>query len=242
MNDALVPSGFKLARYDVLGSTNDEAKKLAREGAPDGTVIWARKQTQGRGRYGREWVSEEGNLFFSILCREEKPVDTWAQLSFVSALAVRDSIKKSFPEAVNVGFKWPNDVLVNERKAAGILLESGNDWLVVGIGVNVESYPRAGMIYPATSMKEAGAKGYALEALLKETTKAFARYCAIWRKEGFEPIRRMWLEGALHVGEAIEVRTAKETIAGVFKTLDAKGTLVLELENGAEKRVIAGEY
>ena len=145
-----------------VGSTNDNAKQLAEAGAPEGTLIWAREQTHGRGRQGRHWSSPPGNLYASLILRPSIAVDQAPQFSFVAAVAMADTLASLLPApATQVCHKWPNDVLVAGRKIAGILLESSVgdggvlEWLVVGVGVNVHSHPLNGD-YEPTSLRAQG--------------------------------------------------------------------------------------
>ena len=152
---------YHLLSFDALDSTNEEAKRLARGGGCRGAVIWAKKQSEGKGRMGRSWVSSEGNLFVSVLLQPEKPLKEFAQLSFVTAVAVIESLEALLAEGHALQCKWPNDILLNGRKLGGILLESfqtgegSQPWVVVGVGVNVDSYPPR-TEFPATCLKEAG--------------------------------------------------------------------------------------
>src|SRR5512146_93191 len=138
-----LPEGFRLHRYKTLGSTNDEAKALARAGAPDGTIVWAGEQTAGRGRRGRVWRSPPGNLYVSVVLRPDATPARAAQLGFVAALGLGDALRRLAGPALNLRYKWPNDVLANGRKLAGILLESETstkvrvDFVVLGLGVNI---------------------------------------------------------------------------------------------------------
>ena len=130
-----LPQAYRLLSYDRLASSNDEAKRLAREGAEEGTVVWAREQTAGRGRRGRQWIGIPGNLFVSFILRPACQPSTAAQLGFVAALGLGDAITAIAPADAELRCKWPNDVLLNGKKIAGILLESETraseslDWL-----------------------------------------------------------------------------------------------------------------
>ncbi|HEY0521750.1 MAG TPA: biotin--[acetyl-CoA-carboxylase] ligase, partial [Stellaceae bacterium] len=120
-----LPPSFRLLSYDRLGSTNDEAKRLARDdGAAHGTVVWALEQTQGHGRTGRVWASPPGNLYCSTVLRPDCPAARAAEIGFVAALAVGDALTPLLPGSARLGYKWPNDVLVGGRKVSGILAEA----------------------------------------------------------------------------------------------------------------------
>ena len=132
---------FDIRHYDAIGSTSDEAMRLAAQGAPHGTVVHADQQTTGRGRLSRRWFSPPGNLYLSIILRLEHSRIAQREVGFVAALAVADAIDAMLPPRVRATLKWPNDVLVNDGKISGILLEQADSALVLGIGVNVLQEP-----------------------------------------------------------------------------------------------------
>lgn len=239
-----LPSFYRLVSHERIASTNDEAKALAAAGAPAGTLIWARAQSAGRGRQGREWVSPPGNLYASLILRPAVPIATAAQLGFVAALAVAEACRGEAPDAA-IALKWPNDVLLAGRKLAGILLESqasadGNlAWLVLGIGINLATYP-VGVEYPATALAATGADA-APEAVLAALARAFLVWYERWHDGGgFAGIRSEWLARAQGLGEPIRVRLPGATLEGRFAGLDNDGTLLLDMAIG-RRRIAAGE-
>src|SRR5690348_4208194 len=150
-----LPVFFRLVARDETGSTNDDAMDAARNGAPEGTLVWARRQTTGRGRRGRAWVSPEGNLHLSIVLRPGVVPRRAGEIAFVAALAAADACAALAP-AADVRCKWPNDVLAAGRKVGGLLIESafggaGVEWMVVGIGVNLTAHPGE-VEFPATHL------------------------------------------------------------------------------------------
>ncbi len=157
---------FDVRLYDSLGSTNDEARRLAQAGAAHGTVVAARQQTAGRGRVGRSWVSPPGNLYLSVLLRLDLPLARLAELSFVAALAVADMVDSFLPPDFRAALKWPNDVLVEGAKISGILIEQGETATIVGIGVNVGHCP-TGTPYPVTSLVQQAARVNSLSPRLR---------------------------------------------------------------------------
>jgi BirA family transcriptional regulator, biotin operon repressor / biotin---[acetyl-CoA-carboxylase] ligase len=241
-----LPSPFKLVTYDTIDSTNEEAKRLARDGVPSGAVVWAKEQTSGIGRRGRKWISEIGNLYFSILLRPDCSAFKAMQLSFLASLCMAENIKDVLPDTAIVNCKWPNDVLVEERKISGILLETQTlpqgdiDWLVIGIGLNIKSFPED-LEFPATSLTHEGAKNdICAEIMLELFSHRFLSNYKIWKEMGFEPIRKAWLCRVAWIGEKITVRLEHETLVGKFKALDKDGALIL-LDNGDERRITAGD-
>lgn len=242
-----LPPAYRLVALEAVASTNEEASRLAVEGAEDGTLVWARRQSAGRGRQGRVWNSPPGNLYLSLVLRPDCPVNRAAQLGFAAALAVGDAIGSVGPALLEVTYKWPNDVLLNDRKVAGILLETrmhgaeSLDWLVLGVGVNVSSHPKDARL-PATDLKFEGAPP-SVEAvdLLESFSRHFMTWTNRWLDDGFAPLRRAWLSHAHALGQEIEARLPRETLRGTFRDIDEEGALVLELRDGTRRVITAGD-
>ena len=167
-----LPPAYRLVALDSVASTNDEAKRLARDGAEDGTLVWAREQASGRGRGGRNWASPRGNLYLSLVLRPECPASRAAELGFVAAVALGAALASLVPPLCPINYKWPNDVLLGERKVAGILIETESglqsqpgaplEWMVLGLGVNVQHYPEDTEFLAGTPEvgDEAGGRAY----------------------------------------------------------------------------------
>lgn len=242
-----LPAGYRLVSHQLIDSTNAEAVRLARDGAPDGTVVWAMRQTAGRGRHGRRWDSPEGNLYTSLLLRLDAPPAEAAQLTFVAALALGQALDGVLPAGSNLAFKWPNDVLLEGRKVAGILLESSGsnggrlEWLVVGCGLNVRHFPPDVPGYPATSLRAAGVTEPEVGDLLAAFIRAFALWRARWQVEGLGPVRDAWLARAARIGGEVTVRLPGDELRGRFMGLDAGGALLLDLPDGSRRTVTAGD-
>jgi len=242
-----LPDGFSLRRFGEVGSTMDEARALAEAGAGEGTVVWALRQTAGRGRQGRRWVSPAGNCYSTIVLRPACAAAEAARLSFLVSIAVAEAVTLAVDPGrqVRVACKWPNDVLADGRKIAGILLESRGgqgaavDWLLAGVGINVAAFP-ADTPYPACAVRELGG---AVDAggMLELYLGRLAAWLEVWRREGFAPVRRAWLERAWGLGDRIEVRLANGELRGIFEGLDESGALILGLDEGGQRHVTAGD-
>jgi BirA family biotin operon repressor/biotin-[acetyl-CoA-carboxylase] ligase len=236
---------YHLIRLDKIGSTNDEAKRLAREEAPEGTLVWAAVQTAGRGRRGRSWLSPRGNLYLSLLLRPTRPAPQAAQLGFVTALAFGEALLPLLGSQTQLSYKWPNDVLINQRKVAGILLESETEaadivkFVVIGMGVNIAIAPE-GTEFPATSLVVEGVAGMSPGLLLAGFAHHFEYWYGRWYDDGFPPVRQAWLERAGGIGEPVQVRLERATLLGRFLDIDNEGALLLETE-GRQRRIAAGE-
>jgi BirA family transcriptional regulator, biotin operon repressor / biotin---[acetyl-CoA-carboxylase] ligase len=241
-----LPEAYRLRRYDTVDSTNDEAKRLARAAAEEGTLVWGIEQTAGRGRRGHTWTSPLGNLYASLILRPRCPIDKAAQLGFVAALAVGAALDSTLEKRLDgLFYKWPNDVLLRGRKIAGILLESelgeGEilEFVVVGVGINLASSPRD-TEFPATSIAEEDLGTVFPGAALEEFAGHFQAWEERWREEGFAPIRAAWRAHAAALGEPIRVRLEPATLHGRFLDIDQHGALLLE-SAGEIRHISAGE-
>lgn len=236
---------YHLLSFDSLDSTNEEAKRLARAGGGHGAVIWAKKQSEGKGRMGRGWLSAEGNLFVSVLLCPQKPISELAQLSFVAAVAARESVAPLLADD-ELQVKWPNDILLSGRKLGGVLLESfrteSSDlpWVVVGIGINIDSYPPR-TEFPATCLKEAGVELVSAKIILSRFIHHFLDRYDEWSLKGFSPIREEWLAHAWNLNQKIIARLPDSTLEGVFEGIDANGALTLTTDGGKKQVVHAGD-
>jgi BirA family biotin operon repressor/biotin-[acetyl-CoA-carboxylase] ligase len=245
MNDRpILPPFFTLVALGQIDSTNEETHRRARSGAPEGTLVWAREQTGGRGRRGRAWSSPAGNLYVSLLLRPAVAPAEAAQLGFLAAVAMAETLHALLPSGRQVRCKWPNDLLVDGAKVAGILPEAEGsersvEALVLGMGINLLSHP-ADTPYPATSLSAAGGK-VTIEALLESLAGGLLLWYRRWQNAGFGPIRARWLDFAAGLGQAIEVRLEGATLRGRFAALDASGALDLEFADGGHRLVTAGD-
>jgi BirA family biotin operon repressor/biotin-[acetyl-CoA-carboxylase] ligase len=232
------PQGYSKQIHAELDSTNEEARRQAEAGEWGPRWILALRQSAGRGRRGRAWVSPEGNLATTLLLRPGASQAVSGQLSFAAALATAEMASHFAPDAA-IAVKWPNDVLADGRKLAGILLEGGNGWLAIGIGVNLAAHPE-GTEFPATSLAQLGIAPPSPEQALTVLAARFAYWYDLWMQSGFESLRVAWLARAFGVGAQIRARLPQETRQGVFEGIDASGALLLN-EGGHVRAIAAGE-
>jgi BirA family transcriptional regulator, biotin operon repressor / biotin---[acetyl-CoA-carboxylase] ligase len=231
--------------YDALDSTNAEARRRAEVGNLDPVWITATRQTAGRGRRGRAWETVTGNLAATLLISTEKAPGEAAQISFVAALAAADLAEACLGGGIG-RLKWPNDLMIHGRKAAGILVESGTTttnslWLAVGLGVNLAHSP-IDVERLATSFAEfmPGPPPSPLAAL-DILARRFCHWQTIWESQGFAPIATAWTERAYGLGEACEARLPNQTHRGIAEALDSDGALRLRLADGSILRITAGD-
>lgn len=223
----------------VLPSVDSTSLEAARR-APDisgPTWICALEQTAAKGRRGRAWSNPAGNFAASLLFRPDGDLSSRALRSFVASLALYDAFQTATGGAKGFALKWPNDVLLNGGKLAGILLESGPaETLIIGIGVNLQHAPTVaevedGAVPPVSLRSETGAE-VTPEVFLDHLAAAFAQAETQFSTYGFAPIRTRWLAHAARLGEPIRARTMREEHHGTFETVDAEGQLVLRTANG----------
>jgi BirA family biotin operon repressor/biotin-[acetyl-CoA-carboxylase] ligase len=223
-----------------IDSTNAEGfRRAAMLSGP--TWILAGVQTAGRGRRARPWSSPEGNFHGTLVLKPSEPPETVALRSFAAALALRDAFVQLTSLPQSFGLKWPNDVLCNGGKIAGILLESQglntpDPVLCIGIGVNLIAAPDAsqvepGAVPPVSLLRETGLR-ITPEAFLDALAPAYAHWETTFRAQGFAPLRAAWLSHAARLGQAIRARTGTETREGTFETIDPQGNLVLRTQAG----------
>lgn len=203
--------------------------------------ILAHRQTAARGRRGRVWSSPAGNFAATLLMRPDGPPEAVALRSFVASLALFDAFVAATGRAQPFALKWPNDVLLNGGKVAGILLESGGQGgrvshLAIGIGINLARAPapdevEPGALRPVSLADETGIT-VTPEDFLELLAPAFARHEATFVAEGFEPIRSAWLGRAARLGERIVARTTDNQYDGTFETVDSRGALILRSARG----------
>lgn len=238
-----LPSFYRLVALDSVDSTNEEARRrlVADESLPEGTLVWAAEQTAGRGRRGRSWSSPRGNLYVSLVLRPGCAPGVAAQLGFVAAVALAETIDGLLPAGGRARLKWPNDVLVDGGKVSGILLEAEQGGaLILGVGVNLQSRPERAL-YPAISLAEAGAAIREPAEFLERFAERLLTWYETWKRDGFAPLRAAWLARAVGLGQPIEVRLDRETLSGRFDALDESGALALALADGRCRLVAAGD-
>lgn len=246
-------AGYRLTAFDQIGSTNAEAMARARAGERGPIWFVTSEQTAGRGRRLRPWVAPRGNLASSILEVIDVTPAVAATLGFAAGLALEQALRKvSVEAAMRAGgdglqfcLKWPNDVLAGRRKLAGILLEaeivSGRGLaVVVGIGTNVVAAPE-GTPTPATALRALGIDVGA-EELFAALSDGWAEFRAIWDNgRGFGEIRKLWLERAAGLGQAVAIKSAGATIEGTFDTIDEQGCLIVRTLAGQLVPITAGD-
>ncbi len=237
---------FRIEHFKEVDSTNDVAKQLALEGAPEGTVVISEIQRKGRGRKGREWFSPKGGVWMSLLLRPKMSPSQAAPLTLIAGLAVA----KTLPRLYNLKckLKWPNDVLINEKKVCGVLTEISAgidriDYIVAGIGINanidIDSFPGE-FRGVATTIKNELNKEILRDELVEQLLEEFGKLYKIFQKQGFSKLKEEWKKSASTIGRKVRIITDRRTIEGIARDLGENGELFVEAQEGIEK-IISGD-
>lgn len=240
LGDVARASGYSCHYFAELDSTNSEAMRRARQTMSGDTAsrqwIMAGEQAAGRGRLGRPWVSQPGNLYASLLLVDEVSPAQAAQLGFVTGVALAKALVPFLPAGQMPALKWPNDLLCDGAKVAGILLEGstlpdGSFACVIGCGVNCSSHPD-NTSYATSNLAASGAPAEP-DQVMQRLSDTFAEWFDIWRaSDGFSRVRMAWLSHAAHIGQTIQVMAPAGPSEGIFETIDAHGRLVLRTASG----------
>ena len=227
--------------HPTLGSTMTEASRLAAAGCESGTIVGAEEQTAGQGRYGRVWHSEPGaGLYVSIILRNPFPADALPVVTLALGLATSEAILKATD--VSCDLRWPNDVLIQSRKCAGILTQLEGSAIIAGIGINVNhaAFPDE-LSAIATSLRMATGRVHSRERLLVELVSSVTSFCSLLEKEGREPILAMFSRASSFVyGRRVYVDQGDAMLHGTTAGLNPSGFLVLRGDDGKQNVIIAG--
>lgn len=254
-------AGYRLQAFDTIGSTNAEALAACTGGDSGDLWFTARQQTAGRGRRGRPWHNPHGNLAATLLLVPDVEPALAATLGFVAGVALSDALAELLPPgSVKIGLdgaetagvaggrialKWPNDVLADGAKLAGILLEAsrmpdGRHAVAIGIGINVVSAP-TGLPYPATSLRDLGS-GVSAEDVFEALSDAWVEPFAVWNDGlGVEPVLQRWRQSAAGIGAPVAVSQNGDVLRGIFETIDPAGRLIVRAEDNSRIAITAGD-
>jgi len=242
--------GASLVSFASIGSTNDVARDLAGQGAPEGCVVVADQQLRGRGRMGREWVSPPGGgLWLSLVLRPRLPLARLGPLALVAAVGARSAVEQL--TGVPCRLKWPNDLILGGRKVGGILTEASGgsadappSFVILGIGINVNLLPQEmpdWLRARATSLAWATGRTWPVAevgaAVLARLEHCYRRFI----ERGFDEIRDEWITGSETIGRLVTAATASGEITGRALGIDSYGRLVLLLADGGTEHVTAGD-
>jgi BirA family transcriptional regulator, biotin operon repressor / biotin---[acetyl-CoA-carboxylase] ligase len=231
--------------FDELDSTNEEARRRAAQGLVTSTYLLARRQSAGRGRRGRAWVSAEGNLFLTYLGVTTQSPSEIALFGFAAGLALAEFCDAAIGPGL-ARLKWPNDLMLDGRKAAGLLLESGalgegRNWFAIGIGFNLTSAPEGVGQSTAALGEFVAARPPSPETVARDLAVRLARWSGRLREQGFAPLRDAWTARAFGLQERIFAENGGRALVGLARGLSAHGELLVEQSNGEVVALAAGD-
>lgn len=237
---------FTFYDYPVVTSTNDQIKDLFNQGALEGTVVIAQQQTAGRGRRGRPWISEPGNIYLSLLLTPKCSLQEVHQLSFVMVLGVGRTIRSYLPDPQMLAYKWPNDLLVGGAKICGILIEIESqanqvaDACIIGMGINVNTQPSE-VTYPTTALKNHTIQTIDRHKFIADLLENIRILYETWQKDGFDPIGQEWTQSAYGIRKNMRIQMNAEEIHGQFEGINSAGALILKDDKGELHEYMSGE-
>lgn len=246
-----IPDSWTLEHVEEIDSTNEAVKRALSDESlgevPNYHVLTAKLQTAGRGQQGKSWDSSPGNLMTTIALPVERPLESKAgeglasngQLAFLTCCAVGDALEILYDLNNIIGYKWPNDVFLYNRKVAGILIETlravdGKTYALMGIGVNLVGHPKlpkdAG--YQATNMQAVTGEVQKPQELLTLILQRFSALLVHWQRDGFGAIQERWQARAIGIGQYAQIKSSHGEHSGFYKGIDESGCLVLSGQDG----------
>lgn len=245
---AALPPHYRLLSYERVDSAGAQAIRLARQGAEEGTLIVASEQSAGYGRLRQAWHSPAGNLYAALILQPDYPLSQAAQLSYVTMLSLRAALAGVLPPLAELRYRWPNDLLLNDRKIAICFMHAAPPakqpaddytpaWLVIGFALNIVSHPLNTDI-AATDMITEGATDAGTADILTGFCRHFLVWINRWAEDGMPAIGKTWRQHATGLGEPVAVRLAQEELySGLFRDIDKNGDLLLELSSQKQQRI-----
>jgi BirA family biotin operon repressor/biotin-[acetyl-CoA-carboxylase] ligase len=240
--------GHQIHLFEETASTQLEAHQLARLQAPSGTIVLAEQQTQGKGRLGRPWFSPKGSgIWMSMIIRPQIPLSHVPQLTLLTAVAVLKAVHKA--TGVKLGIKWPNDLLFEARKVAGILTEVNAEpdlvhYVIIGIGMNANQEEKdftPDIQHIATSLRLAAGKKVSRKALILHILEEWESLYELWLEHGFTIIKTLWESHSVSLGRFVTARTVNGELAGFARGITDEGVLLLEDEQGQVHKIYSAD-
>ena len=230
--------GSSIYAYQRVASTMDIAHELAARGEPEGALVWALRQEHSRGRLGRVWMSPAGGAYCSLILRPVRASDETPQIALVAGLCVAETLRDM--ACVYPTIRWPNDLLLGEKKVSGILVEVKHGAAIIGVGINIAADPSA-LPPEATSLAASGMTPCAIEDVIVGFCRRMSQWYARWTREGFAPIREALRPWMGLFGKVVHIRAGSQEFEGTAMDLDERGCLLVRLDSGLLRAFEMGE-
>ncbi len=247
-NQPRLPSLYELVELQSTDSVMKEAQRRAGNGAEEGTLILAHEQTDAYGRLGKRWYSPRGNLYCAIILQPEFSLDQSLQLNYVAAVSMGTALGSLMSPMVTLRYRWPNDIVLNGDKAAGIFIDAPTPmdaqipWMIIGMAVNIAVYPDNPNPGAVSVHDVEGNKNIRAIDVLEEYSKQFLHWINRWAEDGFEPILKTWLQRADEIGEKISIELKNEVLTGRFSRITTNGDIALTLSNNNVRHISLREF
>jgi len=242
----LLPPHYTLVRHARVDSVVEEAARLARAGAEEGTLVWADEQTDARTRSSAPWFSPPGNLHCALVLRPDYDNARSGQLAYVAAVAAGSALAEVLAPMTGLRYRWPGDLLINDLDAGRIeLAASGGDayaWLVIALMINVAMHPPNPEPERYNSVHASGAAEVTVARLLEDFSRYFLHWINRWADEGLEPVARQWRIRAESIGEPVTLHVGGGEANGTLVGIDPQGNLILSERSGGERRISVNAY
>lgn len=232
-----LPRLYELVTLERTDSSRAHAERLAARGSEEGTLVWAKSQEKGIGRKGNYWMSGNRNLHCALILRPKENLETCCQLSLLATVCAAMAISRQAEPLEEFRYRWPNDIVLNQGKVAGITL-SGHvsdclvDWLVVALNVNVYDHPHSKGL-DAASMRGEGFRFDRIR-LLEDYSREFLSWLNRWSDEGFEPIRKAWMFKGHEKNDEVKIKMGEQTLSGAFEDIKPDGAMLVKTKNNSE--------
>lgn len=248
MDSPQLPPHYHLVHLDSVDSVVSEAARLAREGAEEGTLVWATEQTDARSRRGHLWFSPPGNLHCALVLRPDYSNLQSGQLAYVATLSAGSALAGLLTPMTGLRYRWPTDLYINELRAGQISMASSGgtsdpyEWLVVGAMINVAVHPPNPEPEEYNSVHASGTPEVTVAEILEDYARYFLHWVNRWAEDGFVPIGRQWQMRADGIGEEMFIEIGDRRLEGTFVELDEQGRLVMRSPDRVDARVSINEY
>ncbi len=243
-----LPTAYELVVLDRVDDVVEEAARRARRGAGEGTLIWAREQTDARTASGKRWYAPRGNLHCALVIEPEYDNPSAQQLLYIATVSIGTAIADTVLAMTGLRWRWPGEILINDLKSGMVrIAASGDDvepypWIVLGVSINVAEHPPNPEPERFNSIHASGTREATVESLIEGFSRHFLSWINRWAEEGFEPVRKAWLLRADGIGEAVTLSLKEETLSGKLAGISDRGEAELELDNGSAVKLSPAEY
>jgi BirA family biotin operon repressor/biotin-[acetyl-CoA-carboxylase] ligase len=243
-----LPPHYDMIRLSHVDDVVHEAIRRARDGAEEGTLIWAIEQDDARTRRGHRWYSPPGNLYCSLVLRPDFSNAHCGQLAYVAALSAGSALAERLSPMTGLRYGWPSDLFINDLRAGQIMLAAPDEhsdpyeWLALGVMINVAQHPPNPEPEEFNSVHASGAPDVTVAQVLEDFARYFLHWINRWAEDGFEPIGRQWQMRADGVGGELEIHIGDRSLRGTFVEVDEEGRLVMLEAGQIERRISVNEY